>query len=116
VKQRLLVMNGQSILQQEEQNQWLPVKVDKAKGLKPGIYNLYHATPPYKAKAHSGLILITDKTSVYQQVGKSQYVRHDRIDFEKPPEAGEAKLISYDANGKAVVTAATLAHQQSRKM
>jgi hypothetical protein len=116
VKQRLLIMNGQCAMQQEEQGQWRNVKVEKAKGVKPGIYNIYTANKADKSKAHSGVILYTDKTTLYQQVGKGQYVTHDRADFAKPPEAGEMKSISYSAEGKAVVSEATLGQKQSRKI
>ena len=116
MKQRLLVMNGQCALQQEDQDQWRNVKVDKARGVKPGIYNIYTASKADKAKDHSGIILYTDKTSVYQQVGKGQYVSHDRSDFKNPPEAGEKKRISYNSDGNAVVTEATLGQNQARKI
>lgn len=116
MKQRLLIMNGQCAMQQEDQGQWRNVKVEKARGVKPGIYNIYTANKVDKAKEHSGVILYTDKTSVYQQVGKGQYVSHDRADFTKPPEPGETKSISYSADGKAVVSEATRAQKQSRKI
>ena len=116
MKQRLLVMNGQCALQQEDQDQWRNVKVDKARGVKPGIYNIYTASKSDKAKDHSGIILYTDKTTVYQQVGKGQYVSHDRADFKKPPEPGETKRISYSEDGKAVVAEATLGQNQARKI
>jgi hypothetical protein len=116
VKQRLLIMNGQCAMQQEDQGQWRNVKVEKAKGVKPGIYNIYTASKADKAKAHAGIILFTDKTTVYQQVGKGQYVTHERVDFTKPPEPGETKSISYSAEGKAVVSEATLGQKQARKM
>ena len=116
MKQRLLVMNGQCAMQQEDQGQWRNVKVEKAKGVKPGIYNIYLATPADKSKEHSGVILYADKAAIYQQVGKGQYVSHDRADFVKPPEPGAAKRITYAADGKAVVAEATLAQKQSRKI
>ena len=116
MKQRLLVMNGQCALQQEDQGQWRIVKVEKARGVKPGIYNIYTATKADKSKDHSGIILYADKTTVYQQIGKGQYVSHDRADFKKPPEPGETKRISYSADGKAVVAEATLGQNQARKI
>jgi hypothetical protein len=103
-------------MQQEDQGQWRNVKVEKAKGVKPGIYNIYMANKADKAKAYSGIILFTDKATVYQQVGKGQYVTHDRADFTKTPEPGETKSISYNAEGKAVVSEATLGQKQARKM
>ena len=116
MKHRLLVMNGQCIMQQEDQGQWRNVKVEKARGVKPGIYNIYTANKADKTKAHAGIILYADKTTVYQQVGKGQYVTHDRADFAKPPEAGETKSISDSADGKAVFSEATLGQKQSRKI
>ena len=115
VNQRLLVMNGQCVMQQEDQGRWRNVKVKKARGVKSGIYNIYTANKADKAKEHSGVILYTDKTIVYQQVGKGQYVTHDRADFAKPPESGETKSITYSADSKAVVSEATLGQKQSRK-
>lgn len=114
MKQRLLVMNGQCALQQEDQGQWRNVKVEKARGVKPGIYNIYLASPADKSKDYTGLILYVDKTVIYQQTGKGQYVSHDRADFKKLPEPGEAKRITYSAEGKAVMVEATLAQKQSR--
>jgi hypothetical protein len=107
-------MNGQCAMQQEDQDQWRNVKVDKAKGVKPGIYNIYTATKADKAKDYSGIILYTDKTTVYQQVGKGQYVSHDRANFKKPPEPGETKRISYSEDGKAVISEVSLVQKQSR--
>jgi len=116
VKQRLLVMNGQCALQQEDQGQWRNVKIEKAKGVKPGIYNIYLATQADKTKAYSGVILFIDKAVVYQQTGKGQYVVHERADFAKPPEAGETKSIRYGTEGKALVSDVALEQKHSRKI
>jgi len=114
VKQRLLVMNGQCSLQQEDQGQWRNLKVEKARSVKPGIYNIYLAIQADKSKEHVGVILYADKTVIYQQIGKGQYVSHDRADFTKAPEPGEAKRITYSADGKAVISDVTLVQKQSR--
>jgi hypothetical protein len=60
--------------------------------------------------------LYADKTTVYQQVGKGQYITHERADFAKLPVTGETKSISYSAEGKAVISEATLVQKQTRKM
>ena len=112
MKQRLLVMNGQCAMQQEDQGQWRNAKVKKARGVKPGIYNIYTANKADKSKEHLGVILYTDKTNVFQRVWKGQYVTHDRADFAKPLEPGETKSIAYSADGKAVVSEATLGQKQ----
>ncbi len=46
-------MNGQRIVQTEQEGSWVNKKVDKAITLKPGIYNLYTAQPVDKAKCIS---------------------------------------------------------------
>ena len=104
MKQRLLVMNGQRIVQSEQGGAWTNQKVDKAGELKPGIYNLYMAQQADKSQRHEGVIVHADSSSVFQQVGK-QFVMHSRSDFDKVPDIGSAKSISYDAQGKANVSA-----------
>jgi len=110
MKQRLLVMNGQKIVQQEQEGRWLNDKVEKAGLVKPGIYNLYLANPADKTRIHDGVILHADKDSVFQQVGKS-VVKHDRADFGKAPAVGSNCSITYDQD-KAIASAAS--HALSR--
>jgi hypothetical protein len=79
MKQRLLVMNGQRIVQHEQEGQWQNDKVDRAGTVKPGIYNLYLASQADKTKTHDGVVLYADKESVFQQVGKSSSSMLGRI-------------------------------------
>lgn len=104
MKERLLVMNGQRIIQAEKDGAWTNLKVDKAGALKPGIYNLYMAQAASKKQTHDGVIVYADNNNVYQQIGKN-FVTHSRSDFDKVPEIGSAKSISYNAQGKATVAA-----------
>jgi cell filamentation protein len=110
MKQRLLVMNGQKLLQSEQGGQWATTKVDKAGSIKPGIYNIHLAMPADKAKSHDGLVLHLDKEHLYQQVGKV-FIRHALEDFGKAPETGSSASISYDGD-KAIVAVASV--KQSR--
>lgn len=103
-KERLLVMNGQRIVQTEKDGAWTNQKVEKAGALKPGIYNLYIGQAADKKQTYSGVIVHADAEKVYQQTGKN-FVQHARADFDKVPEIGAAKSISYNAQGKAAVTA-----------
>lgn len=103
MKSRVLVMNGQRIIQNEKAGEWANAKVEKAGAVKPGIYNIYLATPADKAKTHDGVVIHSDKESVIQQVGKS-FVRHDLAAFPKKPEVGANVSISYH-KGQAVVGA-----------
>ena len=113
MKQRLLVMNGQKLLQSEQGGQWATTKVEKAGAIKPGIYNLHLAMPADKAKSHDGLVLHMDKEHLYQQVGKL-FIRHFIEDFGKAPETGSIASISYDGD-KAVVAIASAKQSRSLK-
>lgn len=111
-KQRVLVMNGQRVLQSEEAGQWKNDNVDKAGSIKPGIYPLYLSKGPDKASIYNGPIIHADKQAVYQQVGK-QIFKHERQNFDKLPEVGTEKNISYDqTSGKAQIAAV---EKQGRK-
>ena len=110
MKQRLLVMNGQKIVQHEQEGRLQNDKVEKAGLVKPGIYNLYLASQADKTKTHDGLILHVDRDNVFQQVGKN-VVKHDRVDFVKAPAIGRHFSITYD-QGKAIASAAS--HALSR--
>ncbi|HAX9549907.1 IncP plasmid survival protein KfrB [Escherichia coli] len=113
MKHRLLVMNGQRIVQTENQSAWTNQKVDKAGALKPGIYNIYMAQKADKSQRHDGTIVHADSGTIYQQVGKN-FVMHARSDFDKVPEIGSAKSISYDAQGKAQVSAESVKLSRGR--
>lgn len=114
MKNRLLVMNGQRIVQTEQGGQWQNEKVEKAGLVKPGIYNIYLADQADRNTTYRGTIIYADKECVYQQVGK-QFVRHHRQDFGKVPELGSHSGVRYE-QGKAVVEAApaTLTRSVSR--
>lgn len=114
-KQRVLVMNGQRVLQNADQaGKWQNASVEKAGSIKPGIYPLYLSKDIDKGASYNGPVLHSDNRSVYQQVGK-QIFKHDRVNFDKLPEVGTEKNISYDlTSGKARVEAAT--EKQARKL
>lgn len=107
MNQRIVVMNGQRLLQTHEKGQWDVTKVEKAGvHMEPGVYNLYLAEKADKSEQYAGLILHTDKEYVYQQQG-DEVVRHDRRDFGIVPEHGNFRSISYGEDGRAKVIAIT---------
>lgn len=67
-KQRVLVMNGQRVLQTEDAGKW---RNDSSRIkpvlIKPGIYPLYLSKGPDKSTSYDGAILHTDKQAVYQR-------------------------------------------------
>lgn len=100
--QRLLVLNGFRLLQSKHAGEWVVDKVDKAGAIKPGIYNIYLATPADKTKAHDGIMLYADKQFVYQQTGQN-FVWHDQTSFRELPEIGASCKIRYE-NEEAIVS------------
>jgi hypothetical protein len=108
MKQRLLVMNGQRLVQSELEGQWATNKVEKAGLIKPGIYNIHLAMAADKAKSYAGVILHADKEHVYQQTGKA-LIKHALTDFAEVPEVGSNFSIRYD-NDKAVIAHSSVKH------
>lgn len=106
MKQRLLVMNGQRLLQSEHDGQWKTDKVEKAGIVKPGIYHIHLAIQADKSMSYDGVILHADHDSVYQQFRKS-FVKHNLIDFEKVPDMGLNACVKYES-GKAIVSKSSL--------
>lgn len=94
MKERLLIMNGQKIHQVNEGKEWKVADVEKARGIKPGIYNLYLAKDADTNNKYDGVILHADKNNIYQQVGKN-FIRHDKTKFQDWIDVGAKKLISY---------------------
>jgi cell filamentation protein len=94
MKQRLLVMNGQRLVQIEREGQWATDKVEKAAGVKPGIYNIYLAVDADKTTVHEGIIVHMDHDHLYQQIGKG-FVRHLLTDFKQVPDIGSHASVNY---------------------
>lgn len=105
MKQRILVMNGQKIVQSDQGGTWANQKVEKAGELKAGIYNLFNAKEADKSMKYEGMIVHSDNKNVYQQVGKN-FVMHSSKDFDIVPTSGAAKSISYNKDGDAITTGA----------
>jgi hypothetical protein len=87
-------MNGQRLVQIEREGQWSTEKVEKAAGVKPGIYNIYLAVIADKAKSHEGIVVHVDTDHLYQQIGKG-FVRHLLTDFNKVPDIGINISVKY---------------------
>ena len=104
MKRRLLIMNGQRVLQNFNDNEWKTAGLIKKaeEGIKPGIYNIYLAKmAETNNRVYEGLILFIDKQEglVYQQVNK-EFIAHKLESFSPPPPIGKNVSIQYDAQEK----------------
>ena len=94
-KMRLVVMNRQCITQVVgPDNKWRDAKIEKAAERPAGIYNLHTAVAADPAKTHDGVILYVEAGQVFQQVGKA-IVTHEAAKFDRLPELGAVKALSY---------------------
>jgi hypothetical protein len=98
-KQRIIVMNGQKILQTLVNDIWETTgTIKKAEeGIKPGIYNIYLAKAPSDKDQYEGKILYIDKDNAvfYQQV-KKDFIMHKLNAVDSKPVAGKNVVIKYD--------------------
>ena len=99
MKKRLLVMNGQKLVQSGVTGEGKTEKVSKAEGIKPGVYNLYNAVDADQSKNNIGEVIHIDKKEnvLYQKNG-SQYIKHDLSCFDQIPETGHMMNIKYENN------------------
>ena len=98
-KLRMIVMNGQKIIQALVNNEWETTGTIKKveEGIKPGIYNIYLAQKPEDKKQYEGKILYVDKENevFYQQTGKD-FIVHQLNLVSGKPVAGKDVATEYD--------------------
>lgn len=97
-KLRMIVMNGQRIIQALVNNEWETTGTIKKveEGIKPGIYNIYLAQKPEEKKQYEGKILYVDKENevFYQQIGKD-FIVHQLNAINGKPVAGKDVVVEY---------------------
>lgn len=113
-KLRMVVMNGQKILQILINNEWETKGTIKKveEGIKPAIYNIYLAKTPSDKNQYEGKILYIDKENevFYQQVNKD-FIVHQLNAVDGKPVAGKDVSIEYDGE-KAVLTQSDMLHKK----
>jgi len=105
-KLRMIVMNGQKILQTQNNNEWETVGTIKKveEGIKPGVYSIYLAKAPVDKNQYEGKIIHIDKDNAvfYQQINKD-FIVHQLNAVDGKPAAGKNVAITYDGE-KATLT------------
>ncbi len=91
-------MNGQKILQTQNNNEWETIGTIKKveEGIKPGVYNIYLAKTPVEKNRYEGQIIYIDKDNAvfYQQVNKD-FTVHQLNAVDGKPVAGQDVAITY---------------------
>jgi len=115
----MIVMNGQKILQTQNNNEWETIgtikKVDE--GIKPGVYNIYLAKTPSDKKQYEGQIIHVDKDNAvfYQQVNKD-YIVHQLNAVDGKAIAGKDVAITYDGEKATLIPIDTLKNKRTLKI
>ena len=118
-KLRMIVMNGQKILQTQNNNEWETIgtikKVDE--GIKPGVYNIYLAKTPVDKNQYEGQIIHIDKDNAvfYQQVNKD-YIVHQLSAVDGKPVAGKDVAITYDGEKATLIQMNSLRNSKTLKL
>ncbi len=118
-KLRMIVMNGQKILQTQNNNEWVTMgtikKVDE--GIKPGVYNIYLAKTPADKNQYEGQIIYIDKDNAifYQQV-KNDFIVHQLKAVDGKPLAGKHVTITYDGEKATLIPIDTLKNKRTLKI
>jgi len=118
-KLRMVVMNGQKILQTQNNNEWETVgtikKVDE--GIKPGVYNIYLAKAPVDKKSYEGKIIHIDKdNAIFYQQANNDYIVHQLNAIDGKPVAGKDVAIIYDGEKVTLTLIETLKNKRTRKI
>ncbi|MDV6344802.1 KfrB domain-containing protein [Nitrosomonas sp. Is37] len=95
MKQRILVMNKQQLVQTLRGTEWKTDKVDKAEDLKAGIYNIYLAVDADKNKTYNGLVVYADKDALYLKT-ETGFVKYSRDKLDLLPPIGSNVSINYE--------------------
>lgn len=118
-KQRIIVMNGQKILQTQNNNEWETTgAIKKAEeGIRPGVYNIYLVKEPSDKNQYEGTILLIDKDNgvFYQQV-KKDFIVHQLNSVDGKPVAGKDVVVRYDGKKAALTQTDTLKKKKTLKI
>ena len=115
----MIVMNGQKILQTQNNNEWETVGTIKKveEGIKPGVYNIYLAKTPSDKNQYHGQIIYIDKENAvfYQQVNKD-FIVHQLNAVDGKPVAGKDVVITYDGEKATLTLIDALKHKRTLKI
>lgn len=91
---RLVVMNGQKIIQERAGDAWMHHSTTKAEGMKPGIFNLFSAKLAEGSKSYEGVVLHKDDGKVFQAVGR-KVIAHNAKSLSSDVEIGQVLRVAY---------------------
>ena len=118
-KQRIIVMNGQKILQTQNNNEWETTgAINKAEeGIRPGVYNIYLAKEPSDKNQYEGTILLIDKDNgVFYQQSNKDFIVHQLKAVDGKLVAGKDVVVKYDGEKAALTQINSLKNKRVLKI
>lgn len=95
MKQRILVMNGQRLIESQVDGKWKTIKVTKAESLKGGVYNIFMAKDADKNARTEGILVHATNTEFYIKTPYG-FVKHEHIEDIKLPQIGTQVSVFYE--------------------
>lgn len=96
MKQRILVMNGQRLIENLDENgKWKTIKVSKAESLKGGIYNIFTAKDADNKMGASGILIHTTKDEFFIKTPYG-FLKYELTEQIKLPAIGSNINVSYE--------------------
>lgn len=95
MKQRILVLNGQRLIERWEDEEWKTTKVAKAEELKGGVYNIFTARDGNKNQVTQGILVHATKDEIFLK-GNYGFMKFDITEDTKIPAIGSHVNLSYD--------------------
>lgn len=99
-KRRLVVLNGYRVLQVQADEGWAVEKIEKARGVRPGVYELFKAAVADRSQSAAGVVIHVDELHAYLQTDAG-LSRHELGAFDQAPPVGDRITVSYDQQGRA---------------
>ena len=95
MKYKILVLNGQRLVERFEDNKWKTVRSYKAGSLKGGIYNIFMAKDGNINEVIEGILVHSTKEEIFLRCNFG-FVRYDIPQKFKLPEIGSAVTVMFD--------------------
>jgi hypothetical protein len=114
MKQRILVMNGQRLIENQVDGKWKTIKVTKAESLKGGIYNIFMAKNANKNEKNEGILVHATSSEFYIKTAFG-FVKYENLEGIKLPQIGSHIIVDF-VDDKLLVQNAIIKHTQKHTL
>ena len=94
MKLRILVMNGQRLIENQVDGKWKTIKVTKAESLKGGIYNIFMAKEADKSEKSEGILVHFTSSELFIKTPYG-FIKYENPGDIKLPHIGSHVSVGY---------------------